>query len=97
MIVRATIANIGTRDLAELGQAAGLNGTVFESTGFGSWGIEPGATVEFAVNDERAAHEVRAFVVAVLKTRGESAAYMTYDGRRAELLYASWRREALAA
>lgn len=83
-IVRVTIANVSPTWLAELAQKAGLAGTVFGSHGFGSWGIEQGATVEFAGQDRR---DIQAFVEKTLRERGEQAAYMTVEGR-AILLWA---------
>lgn len=46
MVFRVFIANATAREVAEIGQAAGVAGTVSEAIGFGSWGIEPTVTVE---------------------------------------------------
>jgi hypothetical protein len=65
-------------------KAAGVAGTIFESTGYHpEWGAEPGVTFEFTA-DGATGPEV--FSRGVLIQKGESAAYVTYDGRRAVLL-----------
>lgn len=87
-VYRITIANITTAELAAAGQDAGLNGSVFASAGFGSWGLEPGATAELA---GLPAETVESFARDVLTARGESAAYITADGNTARLLWADGR------
>jgi Na+-driven multidrug efflux pump len=106
MILRASFANITPRALAERVQAAGLSGSVFWSLGAGIWGIERGATVEFAFRrgadrtgaSRTSMHE--AFVRAVLVTLNEQASYVTAadtDGTRAFLYWQDGRVERLDA
>jgi hypothetical protein len=91
-IFRVTIANITPDELAKLGQDAGLAGTTFPALGFGSWGLEPGATAELA-GIPRA--ELEAWTRGILQARSEAAAYLTADGTSPVLLWASGGSEAL--
>lgn len=86
MILRATFANITPQALAERIQGAKLSGSVFASIGAGDWGIEHGATFEWAGPMH---HEptVLAFVRNTLVDLNEQAAYVTIDGWRAKLVW----------
>lgn len=92
MIIRVTVANIKARDLATWLQDRGLSGTVFESLGAGSWGIEEGATFEVA---GEAKERVYTAVVVLLQERHEEAAYVTV-GATAYLWYADGRVDILS-
>lgn len=79
MIIRVTIANVSPQAAAEHFQSHKLNGTVSESLGFGSWGIEPGITVEFG-GGISLFDSIRHAVLALLHSLGEQAAYVVVDG-----------------
>lgn len=87
-IYRVTIANLSPAELAAAGQDANLQGSCFSSLGFGSWGIEPGATAELSGIPR---DTLEKWAVSVLEARGEAAAYVTADGDSAWLLWADGR------
>lgn len=82
MIHRISIANITPKRLAGHVQAEGLSATITESYGAGAWGVEKGCTLEIA--GELLA-KVRTFVMAMLTTLHEEAAYVVTNGACAEL------------
>ena len=82
MVIRVTIANILPTKLAIAVQAEELSATVFPSWGAGAWGVEKGATAEFAGHS---VSEVKHLALSLLRARGEQAAYVTVDGTAARL------------
>lgn len=79
MVLRVTVANLTPEDAAQWGQHRGVNGTAFHSLGFGSWGVEPGTTLEFALEPHDLPH-LRTLILQLLTDRGEAAAYVTSSG-----------------
>lgn len=94
-VYRVTVANIHPDTAAHCAQMAGLSGTVYAAVGFGGWGIEPGATLEFAAPalgdlTTPAPGTLRHFVrFDLLAERGETCAYVTINGGSPALWYAS--------
>lgn len=89
-----TVANATPETLAEVYQHAGLSGTAWRTVGFGAWGTEPGARVEFgaASEHERALTITRAY----LAQAKEECAYVAPPNGAAYLLYADGREERVA-
>lgn len=92
MVRRYGIANIDPALIAKAGQAAGLAGSVSAGFGFGAWGVEPTTFLEIAGAD---AARADAFVLGLLASHGEQAAYRTTDGTAPTLLWANGTVEVL--
>lgn len=91
-MTRVTIANVTAPCVAGSFQARGLSGTIFNTLGFGAWGVEPGVTIELA--GAQPADAIEDATRAVLAAAGESAAYVN-TGAVAFLLAADGSREEL--
>lgn len=96
MILRATLANVSLQSASKLAQEAGLQGTISSGFGFGLWGQEPVIIFEFATQDAGEIRKIEDFMVTLLGTFHEQAAYITRDGAEAGLIWADGRREEMA-
>lgn len=98
MIIRATFANIGYRALAARMQAAGLSGMASPNMGAGDWGVEPGATAEFATPFTTLNESTVTFIVSTLQALHEQAAYVVLLGKETQafLYWQDGRTERLA-
>lgn len=84
MIVKYAIANVDARELAQLAQDNGLDGSIYSGYGFGAWGVEPTVFLEIATNLPALADS---FVQSVLVKYHENCALRIVDGHSAGLLY----------
>ena len=91
MVIRVTIANTTPRQLARRVQGSGLSATVSASIGAGDWGVEEGATAEFAVLEGAGEQAVSDFIQGTLKALGEQAAYITVGSDKGTLATLLWQ------
>ncbi len=76
-MTRIYMANALPQDVARIGLALGLGGTVLTGLGFGDWGIEPTTILEANWSTLEANNFMRAFFVEYPK---EEAVWFTRDG-----------------
>lgn len=76
-VYRITLANTSLDLAASLLQSRGIDATLTQSVGVGSWGRENGIAIESATADPAALLDA---VLTLLVDRGEDCAYVTIDG-----------------